>query len=57
MTTSPNVPDDDAPPPTEEEYDDSGRHVGGDPGRTEEADTATDDELDDEPPAIQPRSS
>jgi hypothetical protein len=59
MTTTPHSPDEDAPPTRDEEFDESGRFVGDDTPAPDDDDAAGDrgDEgLDEEPPAIQPRS-
>jgi hypothetical protein len=59
MTTSPHSPDDDAPPTHDEQYDDAGRYIGDEAPVGDEVSAPgdrDDDGLDEEPPAIQPRS-
>jgi hypothetical protein len=58
MTMSPHSSDDDAPPTHDDQYDDAGRYVGDEEPAPDEDSAAgdRDDGLDEEPPAIQPRS-
>jgi hypothetical protein len=59
MTTSPHSPDEDAPALRDDEFDDAGKFVGDETPAPEDdppAGDRDDEGLDEEPPAIQPRS-